>query len=275
MTFLRGQNTDTTKKSKIKDGTELWLCSICEAWLPALSFGPSKQTKNKLKSQCKKCCTTEENGKYHKMTSSEQKRKRLKKYGLTLEDYESMVANQHAKCAICKKVKPLCIDHDHQTRKIRGLLCHQCNTALGSFSDSIAVLRSAMHYLEVIVGSKLTVTEGDVLDRYSILVLRLEHGDENAHNEIVPYEIEAKLLMNDERIAKTYEKLYSANRSIWKLESDIRQNKIEKLSLSDIGKRAIEIREINRERIAAKNSINEIFGRYKDIKVDHVSQAKD
>jgi hypothetical protein len=54
-------------------------------------------------------------------------------------------------CAICgakPKGKRLAMDHDHKTGKIRGLLCMQCNTALGKFRDDTKLLKKAIRYLE-------------------------------------------------------------------------------------------------------------------------------
>lgn len=60
-------------------------------------------------------------------------------YGITLEEYNQMKQEQNGKCAICsceekfkqnEKIKNLCVDHDHKTGEIRGLLCHRCNIAL-------------------------------------------------------------------------------------------------------------------------------------------------
>lgn len=63
------------------------------------------------------------------------RRKNLKQYGLTLEDYDVLLAEQNGVCAICKKKcatgKRLAVDHCHQTGAIRGLLCYRCNSHLG------------------------------------------------------------------------------------------------------------------------------------------------
>jgi Recombination endonuclease VII len=76
----------------------------------------------------------------------------LKKHGLTLEDYNNILKKQNNKCAICKRKNPhgidLAIDHNHKTGKIRGLLCTNCNTALGSFKDSTKTLQNAIEYLK-------------------------------------------------------------------------------------------------------------------------------
>jgi hypothetical protein len=78
-------------------------------------------------------------------------------FGLSLEDYELMLAAQDGACAICKqpethkrngKVKALAVDHDHATGKVRGLLCFDCNTAIGKMKDSPEILTSAIRYLE-------------------------------------------------------------------------------------------------------------------------------
>jgi Recombination endonuclease VII len=73
-------------------------------------------------------------------------------YGLTSEQYKGMLAAQNGVCAICEEKcnmnMNLCVDHDHITGKIRGLLCNSCNRALGLFKDKIKSLRAAAEYLE-------------------------------------------------------------------------------------------------------------------------------
>lgn len=70
-------------------------------------------------------------------------------YGLTLEDYEAMMAEQGRKCAACRKPYPnLHVDHCHTTNRIRGLLCSKCNTALGLFCEDVALMQRAADYLE-------------------------------------------------------------------------------------------------------------------------------
>ena len=57
----------------------------------------------------------------------------MRSYHLTLEQLEQMKQKQSFKCLICNLVKPLCVDHDHITGVIRGLLCKHCNLKLGWF----------------------------------------------------------------------------------------------------------------------------------------------
>lgn len=72
-------------------------------------------------------------------------------YGLSLIDYDVLSEKQNNVCAICGGVnegRRLCIDHQHKTNKIRGLLCIKCNAGLGDFMDSKELLLRAAIYLE-------------------------------------------------------------------------------------------------------------------------------
>ena len=82
------------------------------------------------------------------------KRSRLRKYGLSIEDYDSILESQGHLCAICGTSDPgdgranFCVDHNHRTQKVRGLLCNPCNKALGLFKDNPSVMREAANYVE-------------------------------------------------------------------------------------------------------------------------------
>jgi len=91
-----------------------------------------------------------ERGKLPKTKLSKRKWDLRWRYGLTLEEYETMEKNQNGCCAICKTPfeKNGEIDHNHTSGKIRGLLCHHCNIALGSFKDNPEILKNAIRYLE-------------------------------------------------------------------------------------------------------------------------------
>lgn len=79
------------------------------------------------------------------------KRALLKNYQLSYDDYCKMVDNQSGKCAICSTIpiRRLDVDHNHETGKIRQLLCSNCNTAIGLFKDNPNILRAAASYLEL------------------------------------------------------------------------------------------------------------------------------
>jgi hypothetical protein len=78
-------------------------------------------------------------------------RRRLKRrYGITPEDRAAMAIAQKNRCAICgdEFTDTPCLDHDHLTGKLRGLLCRGCNVVLGFINDDIAVLEAAINYLK-------------------------------------------------------------------------------------------------------------------------------
>lgn len=75
--------------------------------------------------------------------------KLMKRYGISLDDYNKIQITQEGKCLICKNLSgKLYIDHCHKTNKFRGLLCPSCNTAIGLFRDNINILTNAIKYLE-------------------------------------------------------------------------------------------------------------------------------
>lgn len=86
-------------------------------------------------------------------------RSRLKKYGLTLEQYHAMLQAQDGRCHICKELfgTLIHVDHDHQNGAVRGLLCHKCNVGLGHFRDDPELLRAAAAYLETVVPQAVCV----------------------------------------------------------------------------------------------------------------------
>jgi predicted ATP-binding protein involved in virulence len=73
----------------------------------------------------------------------------LSRFGISLDEYNEMYERQNGVCVICGKNKNrrLCIDHDHTTGKIRGLLCRECNMALGYVQDETTVLKNMIEYL--------------------------------------------------------------------------------------------------------------------------------
>lgn len=77
----------------------------------------------------------------------------LRQFGITQEDYDELFKKQDGKCVICGVEKNggkqnFCVDHDHTTGKVRGLLCHNCNLSIGLMKDNPDLLRKAAEYLE-------------------------------------------------------------------------------------------------------------------------------
>jgi hypothetical protein len=78
----------------------------------------------------------------------------LARHGITQKAYEEKIAQQGHRCAICRNASSgtkrllFCVDHDHDTGKIRGLLCITCNTGIGALKDDPRVLEAAIRYLK-------------------------------------------------------------------------------------------------------------------------------
>jgi len=119
-------------------------CSDCLTWKELARFSKSKYRKTGTRNICKACA---------RLRAREWGFK--KKYGITVLDFDKMLAEQGGACLVCGTKDSgrtnslvLCVDHDHKTGKVRGLLCHNCNVAIGSMQDNPALLRKAAEYLE-------------------------------------------------------------------------------------------------------------------------------
>ena len=76
---------------------------------------------------------------------------RRKYYNLEPHEYNKLMEDSNNLCMICKsppRSRSLHIDHDHKTGKVRGLLCHGCNTAIGLMKDDVNILTKAIEYLK-------------------------------------------------------------------------------------------------------------------------------
>jgi hypothetical protein len=76
--------------------------------------------------------------------------RRVTKYGITANDFEWMVIQQGGRCVTCQRSdQKLCIDHDHTTGRVRGLLCNQCNLTLGHMEQhNPATIEALRQYLQ-------------------------------------------------------------------------------------------------------------------------------
>jgi hypothetical protein len=105
-------------------------------------------------SACKECDKARVKAR-HQANPQRTKNNDLKRnYGITLEEHTKMYEEQNGRCAICDnegngKWKKLCVDHCHNTGKVRKLLCNNCNTALGLVGDNIDTLQKMIQYLNV------------------------------------------------------------------------------------------------------------------------------
>ncbi len=129
-------------------------CTRCNKVKESEDFYNCKNTKDGLTFSCIEC------EKLRRKTLDKAKQKEYKKksrlklrYNLSLELYNSLLKEQNHKCAVCgldeKEAykETLVVDHCHTTGRVRGLLCHNCNLALGHSKDSIDVLLKLIQYL--------------------------------------------------------------------------------------------------------------------------------
>lgn len=136
-------------------------CSKCGVEKPLERFGNDKRHSSGKKSQCKDCLNqwTKDN-KHRWYDPAKSRAKYLRQtYGITVDQYESILLSQEGVCAICKRPseKTLHVDHNHSCCPgfrscgscIRGLLCYSCNSAMGLLADDANTLRAAIAYLEL------------------------------------------------------------------------------------------------------------------------------
>lgn len=148
------------KEHIVENGIELKWCGRCKRWLPLTNFASNRAKWDGLQERCTECRKNHwsEVGQFTRTVPSPDIRKHrhrvqtIKSYGITEEDFNIMLEKQENKCAICKdtdwgRFSP-CIDHNHTTGKVRGLLCNRCNRVLGLVNESISTLKAMIKYLE-------------------------------------------------------------------------------------------------------------------------------
>lgn len=155
-------------------------CKVCKHELPTSKFSVSTkvnkagESKDYMDSTCMVCrrrAYLAKPGKkeihrqgtknWYRDNPDKAKSQRLKKYGLDLDGYNALRKKQKYCCAVCKKheedvsqgraktpATALHVDHDHETGKVRGLLCTNCNIILGKCYDDKTILKRAMQYLK-------------------------------------------------------------------------------------------------------------------------------
>lgn len=135
-------------------------CHSCLRERPLSDFAKNKKAKDGLQYHCRSCQSErfrawrERNVDLSRAKWRDQQMRSV--WGIGVAEYNALHEAQGGVCAICLepetskhrgRVRRLAIDHDHETGRIRGLLCTQCNTALGKFRDSESRLLRAVAYL--------------------------------------------------------------------------------------------------------------------------------
>lgn len=139
---------------------EMKTCSSCNKTKARTEFywGTTYTGSDGISSRCRTCETTKVRAAYDPVKTRQYDINR--KFGLSENDYKSLLGAQGLRCAICKRLitdvgrkntKFLHVDHDHITGLIRGLLCNHCNSKLlGIYAESklIEIFKAAIDYLE-------------------------------------------------------------------------------------------------------------------------------
>lgn len=136
-------------------------CPLCNRLLNISSFYSNKASHDGCSSHCEECSrkiaknvSKEQLHQYYLNRKRKQRNaKLLRDFGITIEQYEDILSSQDHKCAICGKTeednkKSLAVDHCHETLRIRGLLCNNCNVAIGFLGDSIEKAMKSIEYLK-------------------------------------------------------------------------------------------------------------------------------
>jgi hypothetical protein len=135
------------------------ICVKCKELQPIGQYWKDKQKNDGLRPYCKNCERDRYTSKEYYAQRKDPKyvaikhRHKMKKYGITEEDFIAMENAQNSCCAICDRPEnkmntKLSVDHSHESGNVRGLLCSNCNRGLGFFKDSPELLVKAATYVK-------------------------------------------------------------------------------------------------------------------------------
>lgn len=128
-------------------------CNKCGIQKPLSEFSKRYDYADiRYRSNCKSCVKEYSKIQHIKNIDKRKSQKLMKAYGITLAQKIEMLKSQNNKCDICsielKSIRSAHVDHCHNTKKVRGILCTKCNPGIGYFQDNLDLLKSAMKYLK-------------------------------------------------------------------------------------------------------------------------------
>lgn len=127
-------------------GSPVPRCADCGATKDAAEFPRNRRQPSGRHCYCKTCHNAR-NRRFLKKVGGTRKYHLKERYGITLEEFDEMVARQGGLCAICREAPATDVDHDHTSGRARGILCEPCNGTIGLFHDDPAIIRRAIAYL--------------------------------------------------------------------------------------------------------------------------------
>jgi hypothetical protein len=152
-------------------------CPDCEVVKPFEEFPHNKSGRAGRGRYCLPCHNVRSRANRIKNHGSTREYRLKARYGIGQVDVDRMLADQGGLCLGCDKPDPEHVDHDHETGNVRGMLCFNCNQALGNVRDKMAVLSRLRDYLAV---SKLPESEV-VYQEYRVRGRQYEYVDELRH----------------------------------------------------------------------------------------------
>lgn len=123
-------------------------CADCRLEKPAEELPRHKSYRSGRAPRCKPCHNRRNRENIRRRWGSTRHYHLKQKYGLSAAEVEMLKASQGGICAVCSVRPAVHVDHDHETRRVRGILCELCNGFLGAFGDDPELLRAAIDYLE-------------------------------------------------------------------------------------------------------------------------------
>ena len=121
-------------------------CARCEQIKALEAFGRNRATRDGLTTYCRGCHNKVGREAKIRLYGGTREYHLRSRYGITGADFDAMVDAQGGKCAVCDH-KPEHVDHDHKSGRVRGVLCFNCNQALGNVRDDVRVLDGLIRYL--------------------------------------------------------------------------------------------------------------------------------
>lgn len=126
-------------------------CSCCETTKIIENFSLDLKTPSGRRRYCKECESDKSKEQFKKHRNRIRNNTLKRRFGISLENYNSMLEEQNGVCAICKLLPTktfLSVDHNHKNGKVRKLLCQNCNAGLGMFKENVEFLKTAIEYLK-------------------------------------------------------------------------------------------------------------------------------
>lgn len=146
----REKSTKIVKKQFCPNGHDTWICGRNRRGHCNICF---RNRRNKYYAKNKEKINARHRLNYPNWRLKQKDKDLQKRFGITLEQYYKILEKQNYSCAGCLRhqsnfTRALCVDHNHKTGKVRGLLCQTCNRLLGQIAENPNTLRRLANYLE-------------------------------------------------------------------------------------------------------------------------------